>query len=75
MPMVLTTYGGFGLLLILFSGSMGSSDRYAFGVVSSSVAIAYFLSHHPQLGRAVLASSAIVLLILATKFAQNQWVS
>ncbi len=58
LPPVLAWYGSFALGLVLFSGSIISTDRYAFGITTVAAVSGLFLSHHPRLGRPILGAAA-----------------
>jgi len=72
---VLTLYGAFSLLLILFAGSPVSSDRYAYGIVSLSIAVGLLLDRFPRWGVPVLTLVAIILVGFSLRFAQLRWVA
>lgn len=67
--------GIFALLLVLFSGSDVSCDRYAFTIVSFAQAAGMFLSKYSRWAIPFLAYSAIVLITFAIRFSRNIWVA
>ncbi len=75
LPTIVLTYGIFALLLVLFSGSDVSCDRYAFAIVSVAIASGMFLSKHSRWAIGILAYSAIVLITFAIRFSRNIWVA
>ncbi len=75
LPPVLAGYGVFSLGLVLFSGSLISTDRYAFGITTVATVTGLFLSRHPRLGQSIIMAAGVILVILSVKFAQNDWVS
>lgn len=68
-------YGICSLLLILFSGGVGSTDRYIYGTVSWSILVGLFLTRYQPWGLPILIYGGIVLGIFAGQFALNKWIS
>ncbi len=73
-PVVLT-YGIFSLLLVLFSGSIVATERYAYGIVSITIAFGILLSRYSRWGLPILIYFAIVLTSFAIRFSRNIWVA
>ncbi len=74
-PLVATVYGFFSYALILNTGLTLSVERYAYGIVSLSVALGLLLKRYPAWGYAITGFSAILLASLAVQFSHNQWVA
>ncbi|MBD2771096.1 hypothetical protein ICL16_02890 [Iningainema sp. BLCCT55] len=72
---VVTIYGVFSLLVVLFSGSIVASDRFAFGIVSIAIAFGMLLSHLKLWRIPILIYFAIVLASFAIRFSRNIWVA
>lgn len=73
-PVVLV-YGIFSLLLVLFSGSIVSTERYAYSIVSIAIAFGILLSRYTRWAPATLIYFAIVLTSFAIRFSRNIWVA
>ena len=71
----MTIYGLLALALLLFSGTMFSVDRNAYAVVPVLVAIGAILRRVPLAGYVILAASAVLLVIDASRFAHFLWVA
>ncbi|MCC5640316.1 hypothetical protein LC593_31680 [Nostoc sp. CHAB 5844] len=68
-------YGFCSLLLIIFSGALMSVSRYAYGIVSLSIALGLFFSHQHRWGYAILTWFAILLFSYAFNFTIWNWVA
>jgi Gpi18-like mannosyltransferase len=72
---VVVVYGFFAFALLLNAGRTISVDRYAYGIVSLSVAYGILLARYPRLGYPIMSFFAIVLASFAIRFAQQLWVA
>ncbi|GAA6618564.1 mannosyltransferase family protein [Scytonema sp. NUACC26] len=72
---VAIVYGFCSLLVMIFSGALMSINRYAYGVVSLSIAFGLVLSQHLRWGYAILTWFAISLFFYAIDFAIWNWVA
>ncbi len=72
---VTLVYGVLALALILASGSTISLNRLGYGVISLSVALGIELKNHPAAGWGMLGFFGLVLVSMALRFAQGQWVA
>ena len=72
---ILSIYGAFALLVVLFSGSIVSSDRYAYAIMPLSVAASLWLADYPKLRLPLFLWAVIVLISFTIRFAQNTWVA
>jgi len=68
-------YGFCSLLLIIFSGALMSVNRYAYGIVSLSVALGLLFSRQNRWGYAILTWFAILLFSYAFNFTIWNWVA
>ena len=75
LPRVAVAYGFCSLALIVTSGALASVSRYAYGIVSLSLALGIMLSNHPRWGFALLGLFATLLASFAVRFAGWQWVA
>jgi hypothetical protein len=75
LPPVALVYGAGAVLLILLSGSLASVERYAYGVVTVSMAFGLLLARHKRWGWAVMVYFGITLGSLAIRIAQKLWVA
>lgn len=57
------------------SGGAASAQRYAYGIVSLSIALGMLLKRYPRWGYATMAFFAIVLVNFAVRFSQHLWVA
>jgi len=71
---VTVIYGFCALGLIFVSGSTWSLDRFAFGIVSLTIALGLLLARYPRYGYAVISFFAILLASFAIRFSQHLWV-
>lgn len=72
---VVLTYGFCSLGLLLYSGALHSVNRYAYGVVSLSIALGLLLAARPRWGYALMGLFTLFLLQFAIKFASWVWVA
>ena len=75
MPPILVTYGTFALLVVFFSGSIVSNDRYAYVIFPLSIAAGLLLAEHPKLRIPVFLWAVVTLIVFTIRFAQNSWVA
>lgn len=75
LSLIVKTYGFCALAILLASGASGSANRYAYAIISLSIALGLLLSRHPRLGYRVMSFFTILLLGFAIRFAQGQWVA
>ena len=74
-PLVATVYGFLSYALIFNTGLTASVERYAYGIVTLSLALGLFLNRYRSWGYAILGFFAILLASLAAQFAHNHWVA
>lgn len=72
---VVVVYGFFAFALLLNAGRTISLDRYAYGIVSLSLAFGMLLARYPRWGYLIMGFFAIVLVSFAIRFAQQLWVA
>lgn len=72
---IVVVYGFFSLILLLNAGRTISVDRYAYGIVSLSIALGLLLSHYPRWGYPIMLFFALVLVQVAILFSQKIWVA
>lgn len=72
---VAVAYSFFYLLLILIAGGVTSIDRYAYGLVSLSIAFGYLLARYPFWAYAIAGYFAIILARFSFLFASWYWVA
>ena len=72
---VVLTYGVCSLALLLYSGALHSVNRYAYGVVSLSIALGLLLATRPRWGYALMGLFGLFLLQFAVEFASWVWVA
>ncbi|MBW4518522.1 MAG: hypothetical protein KME16_02150 [Scytolyngbya sp. HA4215-MV1] len=70
---VLTIYGFSSLALIISRAN--SVGRYAYGIVSLSIALGLLLALNPRWGYAVMGFFAVLLAVLSVRFVWWQWVA
>jgi Gpi18-like mannosyltransferase len=75
LPLVTVIYGFFTYLLILNTGLVLSVERYAYGIVSLSMALGLILARHPRWGYMIMSFFAIILAQFAIMFSQRVWLS
>jgi hypothetical protein len=57
------------------SGSATSAHRYAYGIVSLSIALGMLLEQYRRWGYATIAFFTLVLINFSLRFAQHIWVA
>ncbi len=72
---VVLIYGICSIALILNSGAMWSINRYAFGIVSLSIALGILLSRHRRWGYATMGFFGILLFDFTIRFSWWRWIS
>ena len=75
LSLIALTYGYCSLALIMASGGAASAQRYAYGIVSLSIALGMLLKRYPRWGYATMVFFAIVLVNFALRFSQHLWVA
>ncbi|WP_146141320.1 hypothetical protein [Stenomitos frigidus] len=75
MKPILLTYGTFALLVVLFSGSIVSNDRYAYAIMPLSVAAGLLLADHPKIRTPLFLWAVVVLISFTIRFTENKWVA
>lgn len=73
-PLVTVVYGLCSYALILNTGITASVERYAYGIVSLSVALGLFLSRHSRWGYMSVGFFAILIITFSIRFAQKLWI-
>jgi hypothetical protein len=68
-------YGICSIALILNSGAMWSINRYAFAIVSLSIALGILLSRHRRWGYATMGFFGILLFDFTIRFSWWRWIS
>ncbi len=72
---IVWTYGFCSLALLLSSGALSSINRYAYGIVSLSIALGLLLPARPNWGYGLMGLFAVFLLYISAKFASWLWVA
>lgn len=72
---VVFVYGCCGIALMLNAGRTISVDRYAYGIISLSMAMGLLLARYPRWGYLVIVFWAIILASFAIRFSQQLWVA
>ena len=68
-------FGCFSLVLVLISGAFSSVNRYAYAIVSLSIALGLLLAAKPRWGYGLMGLFGIFLLYLSVRFAGWRWVA
>ena len=74
-PLVTVVYGFSSLALILNTGITASAERYAYGVVSLSMAFGLLLAQYPRWGYPIMYFFGILMLTFSIRFARDLWVA
>ncbi|MBW4560265.1 MAG: hypothetical protein KME32_03750 [Mojavia pulchra JT2-VF2] len=74
-PLVTLIYGFSSLALILNTGITASAERYAYGIISLSIAFGLLLARYPRWGYPVICFFAILLGHFSVRFARDLWVA
>ncbi|GFE69605.1 mannosyltransferase family protein [Chroococcus sp. FPU101] len=75
LSLVVRTYGFCAFGILLASGASGSANRFAYTIISLSIALGLLLSCHPRLGYLIMSFFTVLLLGFTIRFAQGQWVA
>jgi len=75
LPLVTVIYGFCSYILIFNTGITASAERYAYGIVSLSIAFGLLLSQNPHSAYSVIYFFAIVLGYFSVRFARELWVA
>jgi hypothetical protein len=75
LELIVLTYGFCSLGLIMASGAAASAQRYAYGIVSLSIALGVLLERYPRWGYATMVFFVIALVNFALRFSQHIWVA
>ncbi|QKQ73800.1 hypothetical protein [Nostoc sp. TCL240-02] len=74
-PLVTVVYGFSSLALILNTGITASAERYAYGIVSLSMAFGLLLARYPRWGYPIMYFFAILMFTFSIRFARDLWVA
>ena len=74
-PFVTFVYGLCSYGLILNTGITPSAERYAYGIVSLSIAFGLLLERYPRLRYPVMSFWGILMVIFSIRFARDLWVA
>jgi hypothetical protein len=74
-PLVTVVYGFSSLALILNTGITASAERYAYGIISLSIAFGLLLERYPRWGYPIMCFFAILLGHFSVRFARDLWVA
>jgi hypothetical protein len=72
---IILAYGFCSLALITTSGALISVNRYAYGIVSLSIAMGLLLAAKPRWGYGLMGLFGIFMLYVSVKFASFSWVA
>ncbi|MEO9124590.1 MAG: mannosyltransferase family protein [Microcoleus sp.] len=72
---IVLTYGFCSLVLLINSGALQSVNRYAYGIVSLSIALGLLLASKPRWGYGLMGLFGIFLLYISVRFASWRWVA
>ena len=74
-PFVTVVYGFSSFALILNTGITASAERYAYGIVSLSIAFGLLLANYPRWGYPIMYFFAILMFTFSIRFARDLWVA
>lgn len=74
-PLVTFVYGLCSYGLILNTGITASAERYAYGIVSLSIAFGLLLERYPRIRYPVMCFFAILIVTFSIRFARDLWVA
>ncbi|WP_260446360.1 MULTISPECIES: mannosyltransferase family protein [unclassified Nostoc] len=74
-PLVTVVYGFSSFALILNTGITASAERYAYGIVSLSMAFGLLLARYPRWGYPIMYFFGILMLTFSIRFARDLWVA
>ncbi len=72
---IIFNYGFCSLALLVISGALTSINRYAYGIVSVSIAFGLLLAAWPTWGYGLMGLFGVLLLYLSVRFAGFLWVA
>lgn len=72
---VVVIYGFCAITLVIISGAITSVGRFAYGIVSLSIALGVLLACHPRWGYATTGLFAILLIYFSLRFSWAIWVA
>lgn len=72
---IVLTYGFCSLALLVTSGTLTSVNRYAYGIVSLSIALGLLLATKPRWGYGLMGLFGVFLLYVSVRFASWLWVA
>ncbi|WP_392481533.1 hypothetical protein [Nostoc sp. C110] len=74
-PLVTVVYGFSSFALILNTGITASAERYAYGIVSLSMAFGLLLARYPRWGYPIMYFFGILMFTFSIRFARDLWVA
>jgi len=74
-PLVTFVYGLCSYALILNTGITASAERYAYGIITLSIAFGLLLERYPRLRYPVMSFWAILMVTFSIRFARDLWVA
>jgi Gpi18-like mannosyltransferase len=74
-PLITVVYGFSSFALILNTGITASTERYAYGIVSLSMALGLLLARYPRWGYPIMYFFGILMFTFSIRFARNLWVA
>ncbi|WP_375510265.1 hypothetical protein [uncultured Nostoc sp.] len=74
-PLVTVVYGFSSFALILNTGITASAERYAYGIVSLSIAFGLLLARYPRWGYPIMYFFGILMFTFSIRFARDLWVA
>ncbi|NEU78118.1 hypothetical protein [Nostoc sp. UIC 10630] len=74
-PLVTVIYGFSSFALILNTGITASAERYAYGIVSLSIAFGLLLAKYPRWGYPIMYFFGILMFTFSIRFARDLWVA
>ncbi|MCC5606303.1 hypothetical protein LC612_05750 [Nostoc sp. CHAB 5834] len=74
-PLVAVVYGFSSLALILSTGITASAERYAYGIISLSMAFGLLLARYPRWGYPIMYFFGILMFTFSIRFARDLWVA
>lgn len=75
LPAIAVAYGFCSMAMPLVAGSLSSISRYAYGIVSLSLALGFVLANRPRWGYAAMGLFSVLLMSYAVHFAWWYWVA
>lgn len=74
-PLVTVAYGFSSFALILNTGITASAERYAYGIISLSMAFGLLLARYPRWGYPIMYFFGILMFTFSLRFARDFWVA